>query len=660
MPKSPTSLSTVGNHGNHGNLATTGQVTGLPVTEVTDLGGGRHSFPAGSAPDGAGGARARPIDCGSPVALESVGVDPRLLARLEQPVRHLHFVVDPEAATALVQGLAGKTVGFDIETAPANAHPAAGLDPRVSSIRLAQFCDPEGQVVYVVDCHRAGTGWVAHLPAVHLVIHNAAFEVRHLMRYSTARLSFDCTMLAGRVLYGENRSLKDLVKEIAGIEMSKDLQTSDWSQEILAEEQICYAAADAVAALVIWRELDGMLQGKYRNAYNFLKSLVYPVARQSGVRLDIAAHASLIARWDTEIEEARRELAAAGLANPNSTKQRQQYLERVLPVELLVDWPTTPTGQLATDSDTLLMAEHVPTARALATYGRLSSTHANFGPKLRELLIEGHLYPNFKIGGAVTGRFACSNPNIQNIPRDGFKSLLLPPPGKVFIGGDLSQIELRAAGQISGEEVINQVFREGRDLHRMMAANITGKPEPEITKEERQMAKAVNFGLLYGAGASALQAYAAKAYRVTMDLAKAKEVKAIFHETYPTLTEWQREIVSETNARGYSESRHVRLTRHYDQDVYTHAMNFPIQSSAWEVLALAIVYIDQNAPEDVTISHHVHDELVLAAPPDRADAATQLLEQAFLHGFTTVFPEAPTNGLVEISQGNTWAELKTS
>ena len=175
-------------------------------------------------------------------------------------------------------------------------------------------------------------------------------------------------MLAGRVLYGENRSLKDLVKEIAGIEMSKDLQTSDWSQEILAEEQICYAATDAVAALVIWRELDGMLQGKYRKAYNLLKSLVYPVARQSGVRLDIAAHASLIARWDTEIEEARRELAAAGLANPNSTKQRQQYLERVLPIELLVDWPTTPTGQLATDSDTLLMAEHVPTARALATY----------------------------------------------------------------------------------------------------------------------------------------------------------------------------------------------------------------------------------------------------------------------------------------------------
>ena len=525
----------------------------------------------------------------------------------------------------MVQGLAGRTVGFDIETAPTIAHPAAGLDPRVSSIRLAQFCDPVGQVVYVIDCYKAGTGWVTHLPAVHLVIHNAAFEVRHLLQLSPERMSFDCTMLAGRVLYGENRSLKNLVKELDGFDMSKVLQTSNWSKEALGPDQITYAAADAVAALAIWTPLGEMLEGKYLAAYGLLKSLVYPLAGQSGVRLDVAAHDALVGAWDSEIEAARRELVEAGLANPNSTKQKQAYLERVLPVELLVDWPTTPTGQLATDGKTLLLAVQIPTARALASYTRWSSQRANFGRKLRDRLIGGHLYPDFKIAGAVTGRFTCSNPNLQNIPRDGFKNLLLPPPGKVFVGGDLSQIELRIAGQICGEEVINQVFQEGRDLHRVMAAQITGKPESEISKSERQMAKAVNFGLLYGAGAETLREYAASTYGIVMDLAKAREVKAIFHETYPSLTEWQREIVSETNARGYSESRHVRLTRHYDQDVYTHAMNFPIQSSAWEVLALAILHLDQIMPEDVTISHHVHDELVLAARPDRTDAVAHLL-----------------------------------
>lgn len=230
---------------------------------------------------------------------------------------------------------------------------------------------------------------------------------------------------------------------------------------------------------------------------------------------------------------------------------------------------------------------------------------SHFGAKLAEQLIDGHLYPDFRIAGAETGRFTCTNPNIQNLPRNGFKHLLLPPPGKVFVGGDLSQIELRVAGQICGEEVINQAFREGRGLHRMMAANITGKPEADITKEERQMAKAANFGLLFGSGASSLREQAEKSYGVTMTLSQAQSVKAVFHETYPALTAWQREIVAETNARGYSESRYVHLTRHYDRDVYTHAMNFPIQSSAWEVLALALVQVDRHAPDAVTISHHV-------------------------------------------------------
>jgi DNA polymerase I len=401
------------------------------------------------------------------------------------------------------------------------------------------------------------------------------------------------------------------------------------------------------------------MQGKYRDAYGLLKALVYPMARQSGIRLDIAAHDALVASWRTDIEAARRELVAAGLTNPNSSKQKQQYLERVLPLDLLADWPTTPTGQLKTEGDTLLAVENVPTAKALAAYSRLSSCVANFGSKLRNLLIDGHLYPDFKIAGAETGRFTCSNPNIQNVPREGFKHLLLPPAGKVFVGGDLSQIELRVAGQVCGEEVINQAFREGRDLHSMMAANITGKPEMKITREERQMAKAANFGLLYGAGARTLQEQAEKSYGVTIDLVQAQEVKAVFHETYPALTEWQREIVAETNARGYSESRHVRLTRHYDKNVYTHAMNYPIQSSACEVLALAIIYLDEHAIDGVTISHHVHDELVLAAAPEQAEAANELLRQAFLDAFKTVFPDAPTKGLVEIAIGDSWAALKS-
>ena len=567
-------------------------------------------------------------------------------------------VTEPAAAARLVRALAGQTVGFDIETYGTRAHPSAGLDPRASAIRLAQFFHERERRVYVIDCRRAGTGWVEHLPALRLVSHNAAFELGHLLQLSPERIPFDCTMLAGRVLYGANRSLKSLVEELLNCDLPKDLQSSDWSADALTPAQIEYAAADAVAALVLWKSLEEMLQGKYREAYEFLRSLVYPVLGQSGIRLDVLGHATLVASWEAEVEAARAELAAAGLTIPNSTRQKQQYLESVLPTDMLPDWPTTPSGKLSTDADTLLKLVGVPAAAALATFSRRSSYLSNFGPKLTDQLIDGFLYPDFRIAGAETGRFTCSNPNIQNMPREGFKHLLLPPPGKVFVGGDLSQIELRVAGQICGEEVINQAFRDGRDLHRMMAANITGKPEAEITKAERQMAKAANFGLLYGSGHRSLRDQAEKSYGVAMDLAQAQAVKAVFHETYPALTEWQREIVAETNARKYSESRYTCLTRHYDGDVYTHAMNFPIQSSAWEVLALAIIYVDQHAPDGVTISHHVHDELVLAVPPEKVEAARDLLASAFLSAFKAVFPGAPCRGLVEVTTGQSWAHMK--
>lgn len=109
-------------------------------------------------------------------------------------------LTDPQVAVEFVQRLAGKTVGFDIETYGTSDHPSAGLDPRVSAIRLAQFFDAQDRSVHIVDCRHAGADWVQQLPAVRLVAHNASFEISHLQKLTPERLSFDCTMLAGRVL----------------------------------------------------------------------------------------------------------------------------------------------------------------------------------------------------------------------------------------------------------------------------------------------------------------------------------------------------------------------------------------------------------------------------------------------------------------------------
>ena len=443
--------------------------------------------------------------------------------------------------------------------------------------------------------------------------------------------------------------------------MSKALQVSDWSRPRLLDEQLLYAAADAVAAKLLWQKFENMFSessAKYHKAYAFLKALIYPVIRQAGIGFDLSAHAKVVADWEHDEQAARQTLADHGLANPASVKQKQQWIHENLSVEDLIDWPQTENGNLSTASDTLERALHIPGAGPLAQWSQLSTRLANFGTKLANMTVDSCLYPNYRIAGGVTGRFGCNNPNIQNQPRSGFKHLYHAARGYQFVTGDLSQIKLRVAGLLSDDPAINDAYANGRDLHREVAAERAGKLLSEVTKSERQAAKAINFGLIFGAGAKTLRQQAVNSYGINMSMDEAKEAKAFFHAKYQRLREWQQETVENANAYGYSESPYIKLTRHYDERGYTHAMNFPVQSGAWEILALAMVYIDSRLPADgsIRISHHVYDELCLLAQDGQVMTAALLLRDGFLHGFQTVFPRGATCGLVEIGAASTWAD----
>jgi DNA polymerase-1 len=570
-----------------------------------------------------------------------------------QVVNHL-----ADAVSAAEMLASAPMLALDIETAKtAVDHPQAGLNPWLSRIRLVQYCD--GKDCYLFDLFKIGSlDWVQPLLAIKTVAHNALFEAGHFLHQGIVFENLHDSMLMGRVFLNENKALKDLAAEALDLELDKTLQLSDWNRTELLQEQLDYGAADAVVAFelaTLFEQWFAENEPHYREAYEFLRSLLYPLARQlsHGVPFDVNNHNLVIIQWEQELAQARGQL---DIANPNSTKQKQEWLVRILNDDELLDWPQTDKGNLSTSRDALENAHHIPTAKPLADYATLSSRLSNFGRKLQDQLIGGRLYPGYQIAGMVTGRFACRNPNIQNIPRSGFKTCFRAPEGYVFVTGDLSQIELRVAGILSGDEVINDAYRNGEDLHRRMAAKMSGKPAEAITKVERTAAKAVNFGLLFGAGAKTLQQQAASSYGVAMSLEKAEEYRELFFDTYPQFHEWQQGIVEATNLYESSESNLIKLTRHYDREVYTHAMNFPIQSSAWEVLALAILYVDQHAAEGIHISHHVYDELTLLAPESKALDAAKLLRDAFYYGFHTCFPAAPDRDLVEIGVGKTWAE----
>jgi DNA polymerase-1 len=585
---------------------------------------------------------------------------------LQQQAGSITIIIDNASAVAEITRLKamGEVIGIDIETAKAPGHvdhPAAGLHPMVSQIRLVQLFHSTATGVIIIDCFAAGYAWLPELTGGRYVAHNAQFECSHFWHHFKNKLDVDCTMLAGRVFHGAHKKLSEFATEYLDFNMSKALQVSDWARPNLLDEQLLYAAADAVAAKLLWQKFEIMFDdgnAKYRSAYQFLKSLNYPVIRQAGIGFDLDGHTKVVADWQREEQASRQTLAGLGLRNPASIKQKQQWLEGCLSVDDLMDWPLTDSGNLSTASNVLEQAEHIPGAAPLARWSQVSTRLANFGPKLAKQVIDGCLFPSYKIAGMVTGRFGCGSPNIQNQPRSGFKHLYRAPEGCQFVTGDLSQIELRVAGLISADSVINDAYANGRDLHREVAAERAGKDPTEITKAERQAAKAINFGLIFGAGAKTLRQQAIHSYGLNMTIDEAIDAKAYFQTKYARLTEWQQEAVADANACEYSESPYIRLTRHYDFPVYTHAMNFPVQSGAWEVLALAILYIDDRLPSDgsIQISHHVYDELCLVATDDQVMTAALLLRDGFLHGFRAVFPEGSTRGLVEIGAGHTWEE----
>ncbi len=572
---------------------------------------------------------------------------------------NLHYVDSPEQAEKAAETLSKADVlALDIETAKTNPdHPQAGLNPKLSRIRLIQYCD--GHNCYLFDQYMIDNlDWIQPLLSINTVAHNALFEAGHFLHHGIVFNDLHDTMLMGRVFLNENKALKDLAADALDLELDKTLQVSDWNRTELLHEQLEYGAADAVVAFELEKIFGQWFQENephYSKAYEFLQSLIDPIARQlsQGVPFDADYHNKLMAQWENERDQA---LAKLDIDNPNSTPQKQQWLMRVLSDDELLDWPLTDKGNLSTKKEVLENAQHIPAAKPLADYTTISSRLSNFGQKLHDQLIDGRLYPGYQIAGMVSGRFSCRNPNIQNIPRNGFKDCFRAPDGHVFVTGDLSQIELRVAGILSDDEVINDAYRNGEDLHRSMAARMSGKGPADIRKAERTAAKAVNFGLLFGAGARTLQQQAISSYGVEMTLEQAETYQELFFETYPAFYEWQQGIVEATNLYESSESNHIKLTRHYDKEVYTHAMNYPIQSSAWEVLALAILYVDQHAPKGVHISHHVYDELTLLAPEEMKMEAAILLRDAFYHGFHTCFPGAPDKNLVEIGAGKTWAE----
>lgn len=256
---------------------------------------------------------------------------------------------------------------------------------------------------------------------------------------------------------------------------------------------------------------------------------------------------------------------------------------------------------------------------------------------------DGRIHPSFGITNVVTGRTSCSDPNLQQVPRNKeLRRLFSAPPGSVLIEADYSQIELRIAADYANEPTMIELYNTGGDIHTRTAMGLTGLTAEEVHGEFRSKAKAVNFGFLYGMSAKGFVGYAFDSYNTVFTPREADEYRKKFFDTYNRLLTWHKEMEMKCDLDGgvYNRFGQFRsLPDIYAHDNYTRsaairrAINTPVQGTASVLLMLAAYEVDKKLGKKygLKVVGTVHDAILCEVPEEYAEVAAEDIKEIMAH-----------------------------
>jgi DNA polymerase-1 len=495
----------------------------------------------------------------------------------------------------------------------------------------------------------------------------------HAQGVAVAGITFD-TMLASYLVDPEQHghSLPEVAQAELGVALTPwDVLTEKQrgSQRTLPEvalEKVADWAGRSAAAI---RAATETLGAKLRThgLMSLLTELELPLAcwlaviEREGVLLDLAKLAELSKQAGEELAqlEARcRELAGGKTWNLASPRQLETVLFDELGLRVV---KRTKTGR-STDHDVLeeLAAEHPLPALVLEhrALSKLKGTYLDAFPRLVDA--GGRIHTRYNQAVAATGRLSSSEPNLQNIPvKTAFgrriREAFVAPPGALILAADYSQIELRVLAHLSRDAELLDAFRTGDDVHVRTAKALFGVEAAEVTREQRNRAKTVNFAVIYGQTETAL------ARGLKIERAEAGRYIEAFFTRYAGVRRFLDEVVRE--ARETGEVRTLLGRRRLVPDLASSnrtvrfaaervARNTPIQGTSADILKRAMVTICErmrDARVESRMLLTVHDELIFEVPRDEQQAMTTLVRTA-MEGAIAL--EVPL--LVEVGCGPNW------
>ena len=353
---------------------------------------------------------------------------------------------------------------------------------------------------------------------------------------------------------------------------------------------------------------------------------------------------------------------AGGSFNINSTKQLGVVLFEDLglpPVK------KTKTGY-STNVDVLnkLKGKH-PIIELILEYRTLTKLKSTYADGLLKVISDdGRIHTSFNMTATATGRLSSTEPNLQNIPvrtelGAELRKMFVAAPGKVLVDADYSQIELRVLAHIADDERMTAAFKSGEDIHRVTASQVFGVEPEEVTALMRRSAKAVNFGIVYGISE----------YSLSEDLGvsfnEAKQYIESYLENYAGVAAFMKNVVADAKESGcvttlFGRKRWLPELKSGNFNIRSAAermaMNSPIQGTAADIIKLAMIRVHAVLKERglrAKLVLQVHDELIVEAPHEEADAVVEILTEQMGKVVTL---KAPL--VAEAKTGRSWYDAK--
>lgn len=384
-----------------------------------------------------------------------------------------------------------------------------------------------------------------------------------------------------------------------------------------------------------------------------------------GVRVSSDTLKELTKRYELQVEDYRKKIfdACGCTFNLNSPTQLGDVLYNKLGIK---EVKKKKAEKFTTSAEVLeKLCDDYPVIADILKYRMYQKLYSTYLEGIKPLIGKNSIvHTTFNQSVTATGRLSSANPNLQNIPireNEGkeLRKIFIPRDGNIFIDADYSQIELRLLAHFSGCKELIEAYNSNKDIHAVTASQVFGIKIEEVTEKLRRAAKAVNFGIIYGISEFGLSK------NLGIPVATAREYIQKYFETYSAVKEYMNKNVAFAKENGYvstltGRKRFIPEIKSANFSIRQFgeraAMNMPLQGSSADIIKIAMINVNKALKKEKLQSKlilQVHDELVLDAPKNEEEVASEILKREMENAVKLNVPLT-----VDVHSGKNWYEAK--